>query len=296
MRAKLLRYTAIAIVSTSLVSACQTTNKYGYDYSADRCKVQRDNLLEQQDYFADDLIKGVLVGAAAGAALGALTAWATGGDAGTGAAIGAASGAVTGASAAYFNYVQKQSGNQSELLSTILLDMESDAERLARTQQALDALIACRTAEKNAIQADFDAGLIDAATARSRMATLNTKLNEDLRVARDINKNVSSRQANFEVAASQVGALPGRRPASSQASQPAVQVSAANQPKQEEIGRTYTTLEKRSVAVENSVSELATLQQETTEFGGFSTSWLSSPGLSEVAAAPACMPCSATAN
>jgi len=284
MRAKLLRYTAIAVVATSLVSACQTTNKYGYDYSADPCKAQRDNLLDQQDYFAEDLVKGVFLGAVSGAALGALSSLITGGDVGTGAAIGATAGAVTGASAAYFNHVMKQSGNQSRLLSTILLDMESDAERLARTQKALDALIACRNGEAKSIRADFNAGRIDIATARSRMTELNRKLREDLRVARDINKNISTRQENFEVAAAQVGALPGRRQTAQ--SQPSVVVTDQNKPKQEEIGRTYTTLEKRSVAVNSSVTELASLEESTAGDGGFSTSWLADPTGTELAAVP----------
>jgi len=271
MRSKLMRYTAMSLVAVSLfTTGCETMgNKYGYDYSSDVCRVQRDQLLEQQDYFADDLIKGVLVGAAVGALTGALTAAATGGDMGEGAAIGAIGGAVVGAGTAYFNYVQRQSGNQSELLNTILLDMESDAERLERTQRALDSLIACRRREAETIRANFRNGTIDEATARSQMAALNKKLSEDVRVAREINGNVAERRTNFQVAAQQVGARP-----SSGSSSPAVQVTASNRPTQQKIGQTYTTLEKRSEAVDSKVTELASLQESTADDDGFSTSWL----------------------
>ncbi|MBB4267445.1 hypothetical protein [Roseospira visakhapatnamensis] len=301
MRSKLLRYTAIAVVGAGLLSACQTTgsNKYGYDYSADVCKVQRDRLLEQQDYFAEDLIKGVVGGAAVGALAGVLGAAITGGDIGEGAAIGAISGAVAGAGAAYFNHVLKESGNQSRLLSTILLDMESDAERLARTQRALDALIACRRGEAQTIRANVRAGTIDAATGRTQMATLNKKLREDLRVAREINGNVAERRTEFRVAAVQVGAVPGSRPpprtsvssappAAATAARPTVQVTAENKPTQAKIGQTYTTLEKRSVAVDSKVTELASLEQSTAGDGGFSTSWL--PGAPAISLAVTPMP------
>jgi len=262
------------------------TNKYGYDYSSDVCKVQRDKLLEQQDYFAEDLIKGVIGGAALGALTGAIGAAVSGGDVGQGAAVGAVTGAVVGAGAAYFNHVLKESGNQSRLLSTILLDMESDTERLDRTQRALDALIACRRGEANTIRANFRAGTIDAVTAKAQMAELNKKLREDLRVARDINKNVAERRTEFRVAAVQVGAVSGRHkaprtstqpqslPPAATATKPAVEVTADNRPTQRKIGRTYTTLEKRSVAVDSKVSELASLEQSTSGDGGFSTSWL----------------------
>ena len=288
MRSKLLRYTAIAVVGANLLSGCQTlqTNKYGYDYSADLCKVQRDQLLEQQDYFAEDLIKGVVGGAALGALTGALGAAITGGDVGETAAVGAIAGAVAGAGAAYFKHVQQQSGNQSRLLNTILLDMESDAERLDRTQRALDALIACRRGESETIQAKFRAGTIDEATARGQMADLNTKLREDLRVAREINGNIAERRTEFRVAAVQVGAVSSSRPPprtsaapasapppAATASQPSVQVTAENKPTQEKIGETYTTLEKRSVAYDSKVTELASLEELTADDDVFSTSW-----------------------
>ncbi len=311
MRSKLLRYTAIAVVGANLLSGCQTlqTNKYGYDYSSDVCKAQRDQLLEQQDYFAEDMIKGAVGGAALGALSGALGAVITGGDVGEAAAVGAIAGAVAGAGAAYFNHVLKQSGNQSRMLSTILLDMETDAERLDRTQRALDALIACRRGEAQTIRANARAGTIDEATARSQMAELNKKLREDLRVAREINGNVAERRTEFRVAAVQVGAVSGNRPPprttaapasapppAATASQPTVQVTPENKPTQARIGETYTTLEKRSVAVDSKVTELASLEQSTAGDGGFSTSWLRQAPPDAVAVMPVpaavCGPCS----
>lgn len=194
------------MLATTMLAGCQTTNRYGADYSNDVCAAQRDALQETGNHFAEDILAGAVKGAAMGLAAGALTAVVTGGDVGRAMVTGLAVGVAVGFGSGYFNALAKQSGQTpTGLFSVFQADLDRDAERLAQTQAAFDSLIACRSQEIATVKSAVKNKSMTKADGEVKMAEIRQKISEDRRVAKEIMGNVEDRSAQYAVAGAKFG-------------------------------------------------------------------------------------------
>jgi hypothetical protein len=203
--------TISTLLATSFLGACQTTNRYGADYSNDVCRAQRDTLQETGNHFAEDMVGGAVKGVLLGAVTGGLTAAATGGNIGKGLAIGAVAGGITGFGAGYFNSLAKQKGQDpTGLFAVFQGDMQRDAEQVAKSQAAFDALIDCRRREIDSVKVAVKGGSMPRKDGEARMVEIRQKISEDRRVAREIINKLEDRTSQYAVAGAKLG-LPGAK-------------------------------------------------------------------------------------
>jgi len=187
----------VALLSFSL-SACVTSPMGGGDGTA--CSTERAKLTQSEDFFAEAIFRGVVGGAAAGALGGALISGLTGGDVLTGALIGAGTGAVLGGAGAYWEAMNEQSRDRAQIAGQVSSDLARERSQIDRATTTFLQLRNCRFREAEKVKADFRAGLIDRATAQTRLDSIRRSFNEDVRIARQLGAKMDERQAQFETA------------------------------------------------------------------------------------------------
>lgn len=184
--------------------AAMDPRNIGYLDDTDPCRNQRAMLAETDDYFAQSIAAGAAIGALGGAAIAVLSGRR---DAGT--IIGSAVlGGVVGGATGYWLQARKQAQNDQALYASVLKDLHTENAQIDRTQLAFDQLVQCRRQEADRIRADFAAKRIDEATARTRLASLRQRYDQDVERARRISQNVNGRSANFQFANEQVNPQP----------------------------------------------------------------------------------------
>jgi hypothetical protein len=198
-----------ALLATTLLGACQTTNRYGSDYANDVCKVQRDALQDTGNKFSGEMVVGAIKGVVGGALIGAVVAAKTDGNIAKGIAIGAVAGGLTGFGAGYFNALAKEKGDDpTGLLALFQNDLKRDTEQIAKTQKAFDALIDCRRNEIDGVKKAVKSGKMPSKEGQAKMLEIRDKLTEDTRVAKEIQGNLQDRTAQYAVAGAKLG-VPG---------------------------------------------------------------------------------------
>lgn len=211
-----LRAGAVAC-SALLLAGCVTTqsSRIGADDGTDSCRPQLVALDSTGNFFAEDIIKGAVVGAAAGALIGGLASgsW-------RGAAVGAATGALVGGATGYFAAVQQQRRDQAGIFTQVKGDLSNENAQLDRTQAAFDRLTACRFGQSRQVRADYQAGRITRDQAQARMATIRTRYDRDVALARSINGQITGRQEQFAEAAENLSPGAKAQIASSRAAPP----------------------------------------------------------------------------
>ena len=180
--------------------------RIGTDDGSDSCRTQVVALDSTGNFFGADILKGAAVGAVGGALFGGLIGrdW-------RGALVGAAAGGALGAAAGYWGAVQQQSRDQASMSAQVRGDLANENAQIDRTQLAFDQVNECRFGQARTIQADYTARRIDRATATARMADVRERAQRELALARQINGQIASRGAQFEVAAENLS--PGARTA-----------------------------------------------------------------------------------
>jgi hypothetical protein len=174
------------------------------DEAADPCRAQRVVLAETDNYFAESIATGAVTGALMGVAAAALS-----GRRSAGSLVGSAMlGGVAGGTAGYWLRVREQAKNDQALYASMLKDLRAENTQIDRTQLAFDQLVQCRRQEADRVRADFVAGRIDESTARTRMAAVRQRYDQDLEKARAISQKVGERSTNFQFANEQVNPQP----------------------------------------------------------------------------------------
>ena len=172
--------------------------------SADPCRRQRVVLAETDSFFAESIAAGAVTGALLGVGLAVLSGRR---DAGT--LVGSAVvGGVAGGAAGYWLRKRQQAKNDEALYASMAQDLRAENAQIDRTQLAFDQLVQCRRQEADRVKADFAAGTIDETTARTRMAAVRQRYDQDVEKARAISQKVGERSTNFQFANEQVNPQP----------------------------------------------------------------------------------------
>lgn len=227
---------AAVTIAALILPGCVTTqaDRIGPNDGSDACYQYRVALDSTGDYYASDMVKGVVIGAAAGAVAGGIL----GGDLRS-AAIGAVAGGALGALGGYWN-AKVQQGRDQAILG-VLSDLDTENQTLSKTQVALDQLVNCRRGEIARVKADYKAKRIDRATADQRLAAIRAQLDKDYQIASTINQNVVKRRDEYLFAADQIqpGASVKVRAAAKAKKKPAAGKDHASQV----VARTTTAVE-----------------------------------------------------
>lgn len=190
------------VVALGLLTGCAQgplstqSARIGPDDGSDACRQYVVALDSTGNYFGADILKGAAMGAVAGGLVGGLI-----GGNWKGALIGAGAGAVLGGAAGYWGALQQQASDQATLNTRVRGDLNQENVAIDKTQLAFNQLMDCRFRQAGAIQADYAARRIDRPTAISYMSGLKQRAQRDLAIASQINGQIASRGAQFDVAA-----------------------------------------------------------------------------------------------
>lgn len=215
-----MRVVSFATALSILVSGCVTPGseeRLGADRGDDACRAQAVALDASQNYFAEDLLAGVMAGAATGALTGALGAALTGRNVGAAAAKGAIVGAVAGAAGAYWE--KRMQGGRAQAILGIKQDIRREAEQLERTKVAFRQLNDCRKQQFAAIKADYKAKKLTKDAAEARWARERELLQRDVNLANSINSNIVKRGESFAYANEQVNGTTAAQQAKAEAAE-----------------------------------------------------------------------------
>jgi hypothetical protein len=169
----------------------------------DVCRPQRLALDDSQQFFAGDIVKGVLIGSA----VGALSGFAFGGN-GQSAAIGALAGGTAGGFAGYWSSLQNQGGSHNDVISRMVGDMDREQQQVDKAQMAFNQLVECRKASARQVNADLRAGAITREQADARMAGVRALADQDVQIARRISARLDERTGNYVYATEQATGAP----------------------------------------------------------------------------------------
>jgi archaellum component FlaC len=166
---------ALAVSSSVLLSACQTTSGAG-----DRPLTPAEQRMrEQADTYNQTMLEGAATGCAAGAVTGLAVALLGGGkhkgkNALVDSAIGCAAGAVIGGGVgAYVADKQEKYANKEQQLDSMISDVRAENQRLAGLITATQQVIADDKARMDQIDTDLAAGKLSMEQAKKKMASVD---------------------------------------------------------------------------------------------------------------------------
>lgn len=196
-----LRQTVCVTASIGMLAGCapgsMTTQsqRIGYDDGTDSCRRELVALDSTGNFFAEDILKGAAVGALGGALIGGLA------GGGRGALIGAAAGGAAGAAGGYFAALQGQARDQAGMLTRAQADMQAEGVQIDKAQIAFSQLADCRFYQARAIRNAYATGQMPKPVAVQQMAVVRERSQRDLALAQTIDKQITDRGEQFDVAA-----------------------------------------------------------------------------------------------
>lgn len=201
-RVALLRTTALG--AALMLASCQTSNitsQLPGGYTADKgdaCHAERVALDQSGNTFETEIFRNALIGGVAGAVTAAVT--------GRNVFVGAGIGVAAAAAGTYLVNLQSNSANATALTNDAIKNVREENQRIDRLLANFDRLRDCRRGEARAVRADLAGGKITKAVAETRMATIKSNYNRDLKQLDDIAKNISNRSESYAAAYNQIAA------------------------------------------------------------------------------------------
>ncbi|MEM7544016.1 MAG: hypothetical protein AAF367_00625 [Pseudomonadota bacterium] len=161
----------------------------GYlDDKTDACYARRQALAEEGSFFDPEIVQSTLLGAGSGVVVALLT--------GENVLAGAAIGAGLGLAAGYLGKLQQEGLNGTQIASRASSDVRKDNEQIDDLIRSFDQLSDCRKGEGATIQAAFNNGNIDQATAKEQMAGVRARFAEDRAKFKEIAEQISDKSEN----------------------------------------------------------------------------------------------------
>jgi hypothetical protein len=206
---------AVVLVVLPALSGCAASGpqaftqegRVGPDDGSDSCHAYAVALDNTGDFFGQDILTGAAVGAAGGALLGGLASGNL-----RGVLIGAVAGGAVGAAGGYWEALQRQSQNTAQIESTVTDNLTQENQEIDATQIAFDNDMDCRFRQAASIEAQYKSGALTQDEAAAQMAQVKTLAQRDLALAQTINGQIQSRGAQFDTAATNLGAAPEAPP------------------------------------------------------------------------------------
>lgn len=207
---KKLLCTVIVIILSSGCSSLGKPFRIGFDDGSDRCYPQLQNVDEIAVYYKDtriqEIMKGTLIGSAVGAAGGVGVSSGLNADKGTGAIIGALVGGLAGGYTAstYWDTKLKQANNNKSLaISAMNNDMRIEIQNLEKADRAIEALLNCRTGQRDQIRREFSSGRLKREQTKiewQKWADLIEKDKKEMQYLGDAIQNMKSIEAYYQYA------------------------------------------------------------------------------------------------
>lgn len=154
----------------------------------DVCFAERRSLAEEGSPFDSKVVQSTLLGAASGGLIALVT--------GQSVAKGVVIGAGLGLAAGYLSKLQEEGLNGNQITQRVRGEVREDNRRIDRLLVAFDRLSDCRKREAATVQAAFNDGSIDRATAEERMAEVRGRFAEDRQKFREIADAISEKSRN----------------------------------------------------------------------------------------------------
>lgn len=196
------RITAVG-ATLVILSGCAGTAARFND-PGDVCNAQRQPLISASNHFVESIAVGGLFGAALGAGSGAAIAAASGGDVGEGAIAGAVIGLLGGLIAGALDADAQNERDREELLRMVNTDASIDQQQLGQVARAVANLNNCRARQVAQLRADVEAGTVDSATARNRLAAIRARVDQDNELVNEVLGDVSNRNDEFVEASAEL--------------------------------------------------------------------------------------------